>query len=784
MHAILASKFKPQNLTLTFRKEKMNKVVKKEMMFAGRKLSLETGKLAFMANMAVLARWGDTVIFATATSSAPKGESDGIPLTCKYDERLYAGGLIKSSRWVKREGSPTDQAVIAGRLIDHAVRPLFPKDFQDETTVTTMVMSLDKNSDPEVLAMIAASAALHASNIPWNGPMVTSRVGTAADGSFILNPSEEQLEHSILDLVVSLRKGKFLAMEALANNVPEQLIVDSVNFIDRETKELSVFIEDFAKEVGKTKYTYVSKAASQEVINDVKNLVGEKVKSLMRKNLEKTQLSAERDMLLAEVFTAFEGKYSKTDMQKVFVKIETDVLRQMILEEGKRVDGRGVEELRDISAELGILPRTHGSAVFSRGITQGLTVVTLGSPSLEQIIQSMYGEATKRYMHHYNMPPYSSGETARGRGGSPKAREIGHGMLAEKALYAVLPEKDIFPYTIRLVTEILSSSGSTSMAATCGSSLSLMDAGVPIKEHVAGIAIGLMTDENETKYIPLTDIAYLEDAYGFMDFKMTGTRTGVTAIQVDLKLQGVPVELLPKIVEQSRQARMKILDVMNSVISTPRASVSDFAPKMITVKVKPDQVGLVIGSGGKTIKDIEAKTGATLGIEDDGTVAITAPTKEGMERAKIMVESLTKIVEPGEIYDGTVKRVTDFGAFVEILPGKEGLVHVSELSHGYTSNVRDVVSEGDVIKVKVIEIDQMGRINLSKKALEEKPEGMEETAGRPEPFGGDRGGDRGERRDNRGDRRGGDRRGGFGGGNRGGTGGRPHRSFQDRPSRY
>ncbi len=764
----------------------MNKVVKKEMMFAGRKLSLETGKLAFMANMAVLARWGDTVIFATATSSAPKGETDGIPLTCKYDEKLYAGGLIKSSRWVKREGSPTDQAIIAGRLIDHAVRPLFPKDFQDETTVTTMVMSLDKDADPEVLAMIAASAALHASDIPWNGPMVTSRVATKPEGSFVLNPTEEELEHSTLDLVVSLRKGKFLAMEALANNVPEQTIVDAVNFVDANTKELSTFLEDFAKEVGKEKYTYVSKAVPQEVINDVKNVLGQRVKDLMKRNLEKTQLSTEREFLLNELYTAFEGKYTKSDMQKAFVKIETDVLRKLVLEEGIRNDGRGIDELRNISGELGILPRTHGSAVFSRGVTQGLTVVTLGSPSLEQIVQSMYGEATKRYMHHYNMPEYASGETARGRGGSPKAREIGHGMLAEKALYAVLPEKEIFPYTIRLVTEILSSSGSTSMAATCGSSLSLMDAGVPIREHVAGIAIGLIADEEETKYVPITDIAYLEDAYGFMDFKMTGTRTGVTAIQVDLKLQGVPVSLLPKIVEQSRQARMKILDVMESIISAPRASVSEFAPKMITVKVKPEQVGLVIGSGGKTIKDIEAKTGATLGIDDDGTVAISAPTAEGMEKARLMVEGLTKQVEPGEVYEGTVKRVTDFGAFVEILPGKEGLVHVSELSHGYTSNVRDVVNEGDTVKVKVIEIDQMGRINLSKKALEEKPEGMEEDmGGRREPFG-DRGGDRG------GDRRGGDRRGGreggrggFGGGHRpGGPSGRSHRPFQDRPSRY
>ena len=697
----------------------MNKSIKKEMVLDGRKLSLETGKLAPQANMSVLARYGDTVVLVAVVASAPKMEMDYLPLTCKYEEKLYAGGLIKSSRWVKREGAPTDQAIIAGRLIDHAVRPLFPKDYMDEVNVVATVLSIDRDADPEVLAMIAASAALHASDIPWKGPMVSARVGMDKEGKFLLNPSEALLVDSPLDLVVSLVKGKFLAMEAEAHIVPEAQIVEAVEFANAQTQELATFIDGFAKEVGKDKYLYVSKTIPQELLTEVKNTVVKRVREIMAKGLEKTQMQEEESALLDELFALLEGKYTKSDMVRAFHQVEADEMRHLVLEEGKRSDGRKLDELRKIDIELSFLPRTHGSAIFSRGLTQSLTVVTLGSPSLEQLIQSMYGEESKRYIHHYNFPGFSVGEIEKRRGG-PGGREIGHGMLAEKALIPVLPEKTIFPYTIRLVSETLSSSGSSSMAATCGSSLALMDAGVPIESHVAGIAIGIITDEEEKEYALITDMAYLEDANGFMDFKMTGTREGVTAIQVDIKLDGVPLELLPKIVEQSRSARLKILDQMETALPKARETLSSFAPKMSTIKIKPEQIGLVIGTGGKTIRDIEAKTGATLGIDDDGTIAVSAPSDEGIEKAKAMIEGLTKQVLPGEVYEGTVKKILDFGAVVEILPNKEGLVHVSELAHNYVTNVRDILNEGDKVSVKVLDVDPgSGKISLSKKALEE-----------------------------------------------------------------
>lgn len=742
----------------------MNKVIKKEITLAGRKLVLETGKLAPQTNMSVVARYGDTVILATVVAGKPAKEADFLQLTVNYEEKLYAGGLIKSSRWVKREGSPTDQARIAGRLIDHAIRPLFPKDYPDEVNVVATVLSLDRTCDPEVVAMIATSAALHASDVPWKGPMVTGRVGMNKEGSFVLNPTEEEVDESPLNLVVSLVKGKFLAMEADAHIIPEEKIVEAVEFVNSETQELVGFIEDFAKEVGKTKYTYISSSLPKDLVNEVKTFIYDKVKDLMSKNHEKTEMQTQESMLLEEIFGAFEGKYAKNDLVRAFQKLETDAMRHLVLEEKKRIDGRKPEEVRKMDIELGVLPRTHGSAVFTRGITQALTVVTLGSPSLEQLIQSMYGEESKRYMHHYNFPGYSTGEPEKRRGG-PGGREIGHGMLAEKALVPVIPEKSVFPYAIRLVSETLSSSGSSSMAATCGSSLALMDAGVPIKEHVAGIAVGIITNEEESEYVLITDMSYLEDSQGFMDFKMTGTKDGVTAIQVDIKLAGVPLELLPKIVAQSKKARLEILDVMSKVIPEARTYTSEYAPKMMTMKVKPEQIGLVIGSGGKTIRDIEAKSGATLGIDDDGTIAISAATKEGMEKAKGLIEGLTKMVEPGEVYEGTVKRVVDFGAFVEILPGKEGLVHVSELAHGFVRNVTDVVNEGDKITVKVLGVDMQGKISLSKKALEEAPEGVQE-------FGGShQGGGDFQRRD---DRFGGPSRGGYRRDSRGGFGGPRH----------
>ena len=723
----------------------MNNYVKKEIEISGKKLILETGELAVQANMAVKATYGDTVVLATATSAGPNLDLDYFPLTVFYEERLYASGTIKSSRFVKREGRPTDDAIVRRRLIDHAIRPLFPEDYQDEVQVGATILSLGKEIDPHILSIIAISAALHASNIPCAGPMVSAKV-SYVNNQFIFCPTLSQIDESELDMLVSFvgEDKKFLALEGQANILPEEKILEAIDFARGGVDPILTLIKDFASAVNPqgTKYKYQSFGLQKELLNDVSALAKVEIAKLMGSNLEKTEYKDKRQEIVDKVFFKLEGKYKKVDMTKALSQIEEHALQHLILEEGRRPDGRKIDEIRKMTCKVGYLPRTHGSALFIRGVTQALTAVTLDSPTAQQIIQDMYGEDTKRYIHYYNFPPYSVGEV--GRIGFSAPREIGHGMLAEKALLPVIPNHSEFPYMILLTSEILSSSGSSSMAATCGSTLALMDAGVPIKDMVAGVGVGLIVSEDHTRKLVMTDLAYMEDAYGFMDFKMTGTATGVTAIQCDMKLPGVAYDLLPKIFEQSKNGRLQVLEEMKKAIATPRAQVSDYAPKLVIEKIPVEKIGMVIGSGGKTIKEIEAKTGASLGIEPDGTVTISAQTTEGLEKARQIVIQMTRDPEIGAVYEGVVKGTVDFGAFVEILPGREGLLHVSELSHDYVTKVEDYVKVGDTVKVKVLNVEN-GKIALSKKALEAAPPGSD-TEERParRPFNQNRG--RGGRR--------------------------------------
>lgn len=706
----------------------MIKVVTKETEFAGRKLVLETGELAIQANMSVKASYGDTVVLVTVVSGKANSDTDFFPLTVNYEEKLYASGLIKSSRFVKRDGKATDEATISKRLIDHAIRPLFPNDYTDEVQVVATVLSLDDKADPLFTAMTATSAALMASDIPWEGPMVTARLGHVND-AFVLNPTMEELEKSAMDMTISFvgAEKKFLAVEAEANIFPEDKILEAFNFARNGLDPVYKLIADFAKEVNpeNKKYAYASKAFSAELLADMSEFAKGKFVDLLRQDMDKLDMKDAEAELLDSVLKNFEGKYKKIDMIMAFSELEKKAIQHMILDEGKRPDGRGIKEVRPLKMKVGLLPRTHGSGLFTRGVTQVLTVATLGSPSLELFVQNMYGETTKRYIHYYNFAPFAVGEI--GKFGSPGGREIGHGMLAEKALKPVIPDQKDFPYMIILVSETLSSSGSSSMASTCGSTLALMDAGVPIKDMVAGIGVGLIINDDFSKYKMLTDLAYKEDAYGFLDFKITGTKNGVTAMQADMKVKGIPMELIPDLVAQSREGRLHILAEMEKTIGTPRTSVSAYAPKLISTTIQPEKIGLLIGAGGKTIKEVQEQTKTEVFIEDDGHVVISGATDEDVKKALGLVIGITKDIDRGEVYEGTVKDILDFGALVEILPGKVGLLHVSEIAHTYVDSVKTWFKIGDVVKVKVLEVGDNGKISLSRKALEPRPEGAPDT---------------------------------------------------------
>jgi len=717
----------PLTITIRFQKrkvsKKMNKYVRKEVELAGRKLVLETGELAMQANMAVKVSYGDSVVLSTAVSGGVNPDLDYFPLQINYEEKLYASGSIKSSRFVKREGRPTDDSVVTRRSIDHAVRPLFPSDYKNEVQVVNTILSYDRESSPVFLSMIGTSAALTASDIPWAGPMVSAVVGYV-EKEYVLNPSEEELDKSELDLVVSFvgEDLKYLAMEAEAENLPEQVILGAVEFARTQLKPILSFISDFAEEInpGLIKAEYESQALPEELISDVKSVIGSKVENLLYGGiLDKSEFGKRHDEMMAEVYEKFDGVYKKKNMASAFEEIEKDILQEQEVKNERRPDGRDIEEVRQIAIKIGVLPRAHGSALFTRGMTQAMTVATLGSPSLEMLVHDMYGEDSKRYIHFYNFPPYSVGET--GRMGYAGSREIGHGTLAERALKPVIPSQEEFPYTIVLMSETLSSSGSSSMASTCGSTLALMDAGVPIKDMVAGIGVGLMANDDFSEYKIITDLAYREDAFGFLDFKMTGTRTGVTAIQSDMKAQGIPMALLPKIFEKSKEGRLYVLDEMAKTIKKTKKGASEYAPKSKSIKIDPDKIGMVIGGGGKTINGLQDDMNVDISIDDDGTVTVTGKELENVAGTIELIEGIVKDVEIGEVYEGVVKDIVDFGAFVELLPGKDGLLHVSEISHEYVENVKDYLKVGDVVKVKVIDIKN-GKISLSKKILEEKPD--------------------------------------------------------------
>lgn len=685
--------------------------------FAGKTLTLEVGHLALQATSSVLARLGDTMVLATVVAGNVRTDIDYFPLSVEYIERLYAGGKIKGSRWVKREGRPSDEAILTGRLIDRSIRPLFPKEYKNDVQVAITVLSVDGENEPDILSMIAVSAALSISPIPWNGPIGAIRMGLAKDNGnyeFLLNPVSSEGELSHLDLVVSQTKDKTVMIEAGANQVPEDIMTEAIKQAHGETKKIIALIEELVEKVGKKKTIVTPNTKLKEVITLLEKGYKKEILTIAKHRADSETGHEEQDALIETIYEQEKSANPTQELDKkiiadAFEKIMFKYIRKDVVEKGKRIDGRKIDEIRPLGIEVGVLPRTHGSAIFQRGLTQALTVVTLGSPRLEQIIESAEGEETKRYIHHYSMPPYSVGET--GRIGFLSRREIGHGALAERALLPVIPGKEVFPYTIRVVSEITSSNGSTSMASTCGSTLALMDAGVPIITPVAGISVGMMSDEG--KYVLLTDIIGLEDFSGDMDFKVAGTEKGITAIQLDVKVPGITLEQIAEIFERAHTARLFILDKIKTVMPQYRQQVSLYAPKIEQIQIPIEKIGEVIGPGGKNIRAIIAQTGATVDVEDDGTVTISGTSEESVKKATDWIKGITREVKPGEMFEGTVKRILPFGAFVEYLPGKEGMVHVSKMSRGFVKSPEEVVTIGQQVKVKVLEIDQQGRVNLT-----------------------------------------------------------------------
>lgn len=677
----------------------------------GKEMRFETGRVANLADGAVLATQGETVVLATAVIGGQRDDIDYFPLFIEYEEKLYAGGVIKGSRFVKREGRPRDEAILNARLIDRSVRHLFPEDFTQEVQIIVTVLSVDEDHDPALLGLNAASAALQLAGAPWDGPIGATRMGML-ENEFILNPRMQEIETGELDLVVSGTADHVVMVEAGANEVVEEKIIAAIEKAQEQNQRVAAAINELATQAGAKPIKYEPEVLERELKGQIEGFL----RDLIDDNyitMGKKERADLRDEYLEKLFEQFSGDTTKADLKSQLDNFEKKRVRELIIKENRRIDGRAMDEVRPISVEVGVLPRTHGSAIFNRGETQVMTIATLGSTSLEQLIESMSGEETKRYIHHYNFPPFSTGET--GRIGWPKRREVGHGALAERALEPMTPGEEEFPYTIRLVSEVLTSNGSTSMAATCGSTLALMDAGVPIKKPISGIAMGLVKEGDEYKI--LSDIQGVEDFYGDMDFKVTGTHDGITAMQMDSKAGQLPHEVLEKALHQARNGRLHILDKMRAVIDEPRSGLSQYAPKIESTQINPKKIGDVIGPGGKTIRGIQEETTTVIDVKEDGTVFVSGTDAEGVDEAIDTIEKLTAEVEVGQVYKGKVARVVDFGAFVEVLPGKEGLVHISELTPGYVDKVRDEVSEGDELEVKVIEIDDLGRINLSRKAL-------------------------------------------------------------------
>lgn len=684
-----------------------------ETTYAGRPLVVETGKTCGLSNGSCWVRYGETVVMANVTASVkPREGVDFFPLSVDYEERLYSVGKIPGS-FTKREGKPSEKAILTSRVVDRPIRPLFPKDMRNDVAVVMTVLSVDPDNSPEITGMIAASIAISISDIPWNGPVAGISVGLV-DGEIVLNPTLEQRANNDLNLTVAGSMEKIVMIEAGANEVPEDKMLEAILAGHEEIKKLVAFISDIQSQIGKKKFEFESQEVDHDMFDAIEAFSAERVKAALDtddKNIREERLNPIKD----DIHSKFDEIYPEQSamIDECIYKLQKKIVRNWLYE-GKRVDGRGIDEIRPLAAEVGVLPRVHGSGLFTRGQTQVLTIATLGPVSDAQKIDGLDEEVSKRYMHHYNFPSYSVGETKPSRG--PGRREIGHGALAERALEPVIPSVEEFPYALRLVSEVLSSNGSTSQGSICGSTLALMDAGVPIKEPVAGISCGLITKPDSDEFMTMVDIQGLEDFFGDMDFKVGGTKNGITAIQVDIKVDGLTPAIIKEAFEKTRKARMYILnEIMLKAIPAPRESVNEYAPKMLRTKIPVDKIREVIGQGGKTIQKISAECDVKIDINEDGSVFISGISGDNTKKALQIVETIANDPEIGAVYKGKVTRIMSFGAFVEIAPGKDGLVHISKLDKSRVEKVEDIVSIGDEIVVKVMEIDKQGRINLSRK---------------------------------------------------------------------
>ena len=678
---------------------------------AGRTLTIETGKLAHQAGGAVTVRYGDTMMLGTATASKPRPGIDFFPLSVEFEERLYAAGRIPGS-FFRREGRPTTTAVLSARLTDRPIRPLFPKGYNDDTQLIITIFAVDMENPPDTLGTIAASAALCVSDIPFDGPVASVRIGHV-DGELVLQPTFAQLEVSDLNLVVAGTKDAITMVEAEAGEVPESMLVEALALGQEAITAICEMQEALASEVSPAKRAYAPQSVDADVLAAVEERIGADLVSALREAEDKADRDARRAAVKASLLDNLDEDADDEAHRDAFDALEKRIVRRSILDDGVRPDGRGHADLRPLSAEIDLVPRTHGSGLFQRGETQVLSFTTLAGSGMAQRIDDLTPEDSKRFMHHYNFPPFSTGET--GRVGNPSRRSIGHGMLGERAMAAILPPFEEFPYTIRIVSEVLASNGSTSMASVCASVLSMMDAGVPIKTPIAGIAMGLIKEEDEVAI--LTDIVGMEDHLGDMDFKVAGSRDGVTALQMDMKVKGIDLEILTRALDQARDARLQIMDVMTECIEAPREQMSPHAPRILRIDVPQDKIGQLIGPGGRNIRALQDDTGADISVEDDGAVFITAVDQKSGEAAYERISAMTRDIEPGQIYTGKVVRILPFGAFVEMVPGKDALVHISELADYRVDKVEDIVSVGDEMQIIVIEVDNLGRVNASRKAL-------------------------------------------------------------------
>jgi polyribonucleotide nucleotidyltransferase len=689
-------------------------VIKKSVEVGGRTLTLEVGRLAKQADGAVLAQYGETIVLAAVVANKePNVDLDYFPLQVEYREKTSAAGKIPGG-FFKREGRPTEKEILSSRIIDRPIRPMFPKEFRCETQVVVTVYSSDQENDGDILGAVAASAALTISDIPFDGPIAEVRVGRI-DGTLIINPTYSQLAQSDMDITVAGTRNSIVMVEGEAREISESAMLEALRFAQSHITSLCDLQSELRKEIGREKRVVQGTSIDPQLVADVKTVAAARLRQLTQTVLPKEERGNRRSEIQVEVTTSLAEKYpdQERSISEVLHDIDKELMRGMILDNGRRLDGRGTKDIRNITCEIAVLPRTHGSALFTRGETQSLTTCTLGTKMDEQILDGLLPETRKRFMLHYNFPPFSVGEV--GRLGGPGRREIGHGNLAERSLKNLIPSEEQFPYTVRIVSDILESNGSSSMATVCAGSLALMDAGVPIAKSVAGIAMGLVKEGNRVAV--LSDILGDEDHLGDMDFKVAGTRDGITALQMDIKIQGISFDIFANALEEAREGRMRILNVMDQSLARPRTELSPYAPRLTTIKIPVDMIGTVIGPGGKMIRDIVAKSGAEVNIEDDGTIVIASVDGEGTQKAIDMINKLTEIPEVGKVYKGRVTRTMEFGAFVEFLPGKEGLVHISHLDMNRVNKVTDVVNVGDECEVKLMEKDREGRYNLSRKAL-------------------------------------------------------------------